>query len=102
MSAENYCKSKKSYQSEELQNTDSDGPITTWEYLKILLNDFSISYKKKLTKYIKQKANEFFEAQIKLLEVKPYTEINMHYKRLLEKRDREVLITEMHRRLRKI
>ena len=50
----------KSYLSEELQKTtDLDDPSTPWEYLNILIKDFSVSYSKKLTQYI-EKSEKFY------------------------------------------
>lgn len=69
---------------EEKQKLEKGDPICRWEYFKINIKNFCINYSKHLGKYKKNRI-KFIKEQIKLLESKDFSEINMTYKRLLEK-----------------
>ena len=55
-----------------------------WEYVKNLIKNFSMSYSRKKAKE-KRKRIRFIESQIQDIEKKLHTDINMRYKRELEK-----------------
>lgn len=79
-----FCKKLQAFIHEETQKLETEDPIRKWEYLKINVKNFCINYSKQLAKY-KKKRIEFIELQIKQLELKNSSEMNMNYKRLLEK-----------------
>ena len=64
--------------------TEGNNAKIRWEYMKISIKNFSMTYSRNISSKNKNRIR-FIENEIKLLESKQYSEINMNYKRILEK-----------------
>ena len=80
-----FCENLRKNIRDEIENSkEMNDPKVRWERLKICIKNFCLSFSKHKSKIEKQRIN-FVENQLKLLESKHYTEIDMRYKRQLEK-----------------
>ena len=79
-----FCKKLRKFIQEIFVNCEINDPVNKWEYFKICLKTFCSNYSKNIAKN-KKKRIDFIEKQIKKIESQPYSEINMNYKRILEK-----------------
>ena len=79
-----FCRELKTFIKNEIHTLEIDDPIYKWEHAKISIKNFCVNYSKKMAMRKKNRI-KFIESQLKQLESKNFSEINMNYKRQLEK-----------------
>ena len=74
-----FCRELKTFIKNEIHTLEIDDPIYKWEHAKISIKNFCVNYSKKMAMRKKNRI-KFIESQLKQLESKNFSEINMNYK----------------------